>query len=82
LSKLESARADGCREIKLIIYFMETMHKPLYLDRFSLIEQNIMGVPTGFLQITVLLDEDFTCNGGVRFRVYVGKSGNHLCKFL
>lgn len=53
---------------------METTHTSLPLDKLSLKQINIMGIPTSFIQIIILFDEAFKHSDGANFQCHVGRN--------
>jgi hypothetical protein len=56
---------------------METTHEPLPLDKWSLVQQNVMDILTSYVW-SIFFDEA-SKNGGAKFGVYVGTNAEPLC---
>jgi hypothetical protein len=66
-------------KVKIQISFVETIQEPLFLDRWSLAEQNIMDMPKSFIWIINLFDEPLTYDSGEKFWGYVGTNAEPFC---
>jgi hypothetical protein len=49
---------------KINIFFMETIHELLHLDKRSLVQRNIVDITTSFVRIFILLDVTFEHGDG------------------
>jgi hypothetical protein len=60
---------------------METTREPLNLDKRSLVQWKIMGIPTStsFILIIISFDGAFEYGGGSKLWVYVGTKAEPLC---
>jgi hypothetical protein len=58
---------------------METTRETLHSDEWSLVQWNIMNIPTSFIWIIILFDEAFKYDEGVNFWGYVGTNAEPLC---
>jgi hypothetical protein len=53
---------------------MDTTHKPLHLDKWNMVEQKVMNIPTTFIWITILFDKAFKYGDGANFLGYVNNA--------
>jgi hypothetical protein len=58
---------------------METTREPLNLDKRSLVQWKIMGIPTSSILIIISFDGAFEYGGGSKLWVYVGTKAEPLC---
>jgi hypothetical protein len=58
---------------------METIHKLLRLDKWGLVQLNIMDISVSFVWIIIFFDKAFKYGIGVKFGGYVGTNSKPLC---
>jgi hypothetical protein len=58
---------------------METTHEPLHLDKWTLLQKEIMDIPISFVWIIILFDAVFKYGDGAKFLGYVLINAEQLC---
>jgi hypothetical protein len=58
---------------------MDTVHEPLHLDKWSLVQWEIMDLPTSLIWIVILFDEIFKQGDGAKYWAYVETNSEPLC---
>jgi hypothetical protein len=61
---------------------METSHEMLHLDKLSLVQRKIIGIPTSFIWIIIFFCETFKYGDVAMFWGYVGINAEQLCTIL
>lgn len=65
--KIQKYIVDVGWKLKFMFGFMEITHELLHLDKWSLLQSNILNAPTSFVGIVILFDEGFKFNVGTEF---------------
>jgi hypothetical protein len=65
--------------LKFIVCSVETTHEPLHLDKWTLVQQEIMDIPISFIWIIILFDAGFKYGDGAKFWGYVVMNAEPLC---
>jgi hypothetical protein len=78
LVKTKNTNLEGGWMLKFTLCFMETIHKPLVLEKWSLVQHKKIDICTSSIWITILFDEAFKCDGA-KFWRYVGTHAESLC---
>jgi hypothetical protein len=72
--------------LKFIVRFVETTHEPLHLDKWTLVQEEIMDIPISFIWIIILFDAVFKYGDGAKFWGYVVITAEQLrvefCNFV
>jgi hypothetical protein len=58
---------------------METSHELLHLDKWSLVQWKIMGIPTSCIWIMIWFDKAFNSSYSMKFWGYVTWNAELLC---
>jgi hypothetical protein len=65
--------------LKFIVCSAETTHEPLHSDKWTLVQEKIMEIPTSFISIIILFNAVFKYGDGAKFWVYVVINAEQLC---
>jgi hypothetical protein len=63
-SSEETHEHGGRLKFKINIFFIVTTHEPLYLDKRSFVQENIMDIPTNFIRIIIFFNGPFEYGDG------------------
>jgi hypothetical protein len=66
-------------KLQFIFCFMEITHKPLHLEKWSLVQKTIMDTPMSFISIIILCNKVCKYGYGANFWGYVEKNAKPLC---
>jgi hypothetical protein len=79
LSKTKNTNMAAVWMLKFIVCFVETTNEPLHLGKWTLVQKEIMDIPTSFIWIVVLFDTVFKYGDGKKFWGYVVINAEQPC---